>query len=391
MKKKNSDLINNDVTLLLTIFNRRQFTLRWIDFIEKFNCPFNIYISDGGNDKLLQKKLEKIAKKNKKITYKKFTYYKNYKNFFEKFYLSTKEIKTKYTYICEDDDFLIFENIKKSAEFLNKNKSYTCSGGQSYHLEILQENFLFGRKEHEMKNISYKDNSKFKRVLKVLNNMQSNWNCLHRTKDLNKIFQIKNKKEFKSYLETELLFVLSSFFLGKINRFNHIEYIKTDNTEFSSSENFSKRFEYLSIISSPNYSSENYAFIHFFKKNFSKKQIKIVEKVLLKFITNSNAERFNEIYLSSIIKFKKFLRSIFKYILVKLRLFSYIKIIFIKTFFIKSKANNFYNKATDISIISQKNINFFKMLIKFLDQPKNKEKKIDSVSFEKSFKNEKIF
>ena len=107
MKKKNSDLINNDVTLLLTIFNRRQFTLRWIDFIEKFNCPFNIYISDGGNDKLLQKKLEKIAKKNKKITYKKFTYYKNYKNFFEKYYLSTKEIKTKYTYICEDDDFLI--------------------------------------------------------------------------------------------------------------------------------------------------------------------------------------------------------------------------------------------------------------------------------------------
>ena len=188
-----------------------------------------------------------------------------------------------------------------------------------------------------------------------------------------------------------MLFVLSSFFFGKINRFNHIEYIKTDNTEFSSSENFSKRFEYLSIISSPNYSSENYAFIHFFKKNFSKKQIKIVEKVLLKFITNSNAERFNEIYLSSIIKFKKFLRFIFKYILVKLRLFSYIKIIFIKTFFIKSKANNFYNKATDISNISQKNINFFKMLIKFLDQPKNKEKKIDSVSFQKSFKNEKIF
>ena len=59
MDKKKLVSSKNDVTLLLTIYNRREFTLRWIDFIEKFNCPFNIYISDGGNDKYLQRKLEK--------------------------------------------------------------------------------------------------------------------------------------------------------------------------------------------------------------------------------------------------------------------------------------------------------------------------------------------
>ena len=30
-------------------------------------------------------------------------------------------------------------------------------------------------------------------------------------------------------LETELLFIMASFYYGKINRFNHVEYIKIDN------------------------------------------------------------------------------------------------------------------------------------------------------------------
>ena len=366
MDKKNLDPSRSDVTLLLTIFNRRQFTLRWINFIEQFDCPFDIYISDGGNDKFLQKKLEKIAKKNKKITYKKFTYYRNYKRLFEKFYLSTKEIKTKYTYLCEDDDFLIFENIKKSENFLNKNKSYSCSGGQSYNIEILKKNFLFGRKEHFQKNISYTDNSKFKRILKLLNNMQSNWNCLHRTKDINKIFELTNKIDFSSYLETELLFILSSFYFGKVNRFNHIEYIKIDNTEFSSSENFSINNDYLNIISSKTYSLENYAFIHFFKNKFSKKQNKVIEKVLHTFLTKANKERLNEIYPSAVIRFNIFLRSRIKYILTKLRLFNLVKKFFIKIFFVKTRDINFYNKSADINFISYKNINFFKKLILFI-------------------------
>ena len=366
MNKKILNASKNDVTLLLTIFNRRKLTLRWINFIEQFNCPFDIYISDGGNDRFLQKKLENIAKRNKKITYKKFTYYKNYKNIFEKFYLSTKDIKTKYTYLCEDDDFLIFKNIKKSEDFLNKNKSYSCSGGQSYNIEILKKNFLCGRKEHLQKNISYTDNSRYKRILKLLNNMQSNWNCLHRTKDINKIFKLTTTIDYRSYLETELLFIMASFYYGKINRFNHVEYIKIDNTEFSSSENFSKNSDYLDIISSLSYSMENYAFIHFFKKNFSNKQIKIIEVILNKFLRNSNKERFDKIYPSIKNKINNFLRMIVKCILLKLNLFSLIKKIFIRIFYIKSKNINFYNKSSDISFISQKNINFFNKLILFL-------------------------
>ena len=65
MSKKKYLTSKSQVTLLLTIFNRRKFTLRWIEFIKEFKCPFKIYICDGGNDIFLQKKLHELSKNNK--------------------------------------------------------------------------------------------------------------------------------------------------------------------------------------------------------------------------------------------------------------------------------------------------------------------------------------
>ncbi len=362
-------MIKNEVTLLLTIYNRREFTLRWMRFIKDFNCPFNIYICDGGNDQVLERKLINLTKNNPKIKYKKFTYYKNYENFFEKFFLSTKDIETKYTYLCEDDDFLIFENIKKSEHFLNKNRNFSSSGGQSFNVEIIQNNFLFARKEH-IKSISYKDNSKFKRILKVLNNMQSNYNCLHRTSSLNKVFEMMHKINFKNIYETELLFVLASLYFGKVNRFNHIEYVKCDNTEYSSSKNFAYHHQYLDIITSPNFSLENYAFVYFFRKKFFKFQINVIKEKINKFLFNIHTERTNEIYKTFWQGLFYNQRKIIKFILLRLNLFNFFKKIYVKLFFIKSKNINLYSKSFDVKILSEKNIIFFEKLIKFLSKTK---------------------
>lgn len=372
MSKKKYLTSKSQVTLLLTIFNRRKFTLRWIEFIKEFECPFKIYICDGGNDIFLQKKLYQLSKNNKNIIYRKFKYYKNYKKLFEKFYLATKEIKTEFTYLCEDDDFLIFENIKKSEYFLKHNKNYTSSGGQSYNMEILSEDFFISRTEHQSKNISYKKNSSFERVINVLRNMQSNWNCLHRTNNLMKSFSLINKIDYRSYHETELLFILSSFYYGKINRFNHIEYIKIDNTEFSSSENFSKNNNYINIISSKNYSLENYAFFAFFNKFFSKEQNLILEKTLNIFLTNANAERLHKIYPSFKIYMIQRLRYFIKAILTKTNTFVPIKKIYIKFTCSKNQSLNLYNKSEYVKKISEKNLGFFNKLMLFLKNNKNK-------------------
>ncbi len=354
-----------DVTLLLTIYNRRKFTLRWIDFIKTFNCPYKVYICDGGNDGYLERKLQNISKKDKKITYKKFKYYKNYKNFYEKFYKATKYIKTKYIYICEDDDFLIFENIKKSEKFLNENKKYTCSGGQSYNLELINNSFVFSRLEH-LYNISFRDESKFKRIIKVIGKMQSNYNCLHRTENLTKIFKLLNQVSFKNIYESELLFVLTSFFYGKINRFNHIEYIKVDNIKHSSSSNFLKSKDYLGIISSKEFSYENYSFLYFFKKYFKNSEIEKIENKLSNFLENINRYRLKQIYPDPFQKTKNYISNFLKQILIKTNLFWIIKKTIIRINNIQVGELNFYTDTIRANILSKKNILFFKNLLIFL-------------------------
>ena len=255
---------------------------------------------------------------------------------------------------------MIFENIIKSGTFLDKNKDYTCSGGQSFNLEILNNNFFIGRSEHIYKNISYKQNLKSKRLISLLNNMQSNWNCLHRTSDLSKTFKLMNDINFQNYIESELLFILSSFYSGKIKRFDHIEYIKVDNTFFSSSENFSKQNNYLKIISSKTYSYENYAFLELFKKKFSNKELQTLENNLSEFLIKANKYRFNEIYPTTIKKLTRHLRHIIKIFLKSVNLFYLCKIIYAKIFFFKTVEDNVYSKSLHVKEIINKEKSFLK-------------------------------
>ena len=58
---------NHDITILLTIYNRLEHTIKWLDFAEKQKIPFDIFISDGGNIHDIKKKI--------KFKKKKFKYY----------------------------------------------------------------------------------------------------------------------------------------------------------------------------------------------------------------------------------------------------------------------------------------------------------------------------
>ena len=48
---------NFNITIVLTIYNRLNFTIKWLDFAEKQKIPFDIIISDGGNIANIKKKL----------------------------------------------------------------------------------------------------------------------------------------------------------------------------------------------------------------------------------------------------------------------------------------------------------------------------------------------
>ena len=99
------------ITILLTVFNRVEFTKKWLNFANNINVKFKIFLCDGGADNELLLLINNNTYPNLKIKYFKAQYYQNYENFWEKFYESLSLIDTDYTYLAEDDDFIVPTNI----------------------------------------------------------------------------------------------------------------------------------------------------------------------------------------------------------------------------------------------------------------------------------------
>ena len=285
--------MKNNLTILLTIFNRSEYTLRWINtYIDK-SCPFQVFICDGGNDKNLEEKLTKLSERYEKITYQKFNYYENYNNFYEKFYFAVENIKTKYIYIAEDDDYLIYENIYNSIKFLDQNDDYVCSGGKNFEITPYNQN-LFKKflviSEENQKVFSSDDENVEERIKKMLQNIYSNYNCVFRRDAILEIFKNLYEKNNINLWVSELIFILHTCLIGKIKRFPHIEYIKIANVENSSSYNFFKSINLFKLITSKKFSIENYDILTLFNfKDFDENESKNIETLI-----NNNLSMFWE-------------------------------------------------------------------------------------------------
>lgn len=276
--------MKNKLTILLTIFNRPKHSLRWINFYIRKSSPYEVFICDGGNDKVLEDELKKIAQNNSKVYYEKFRYYENFENFHEKFFYAVNKIKTEYIYLAEDDDFLIFQNLDKSIKFLDQNKDYVCCGGKNFEMSIYNENMYknFAVISEENTNIFSVENAKpADRVKKMVQKVYSNYNCMFRREALVKIFKNLNDLNGFNLWVSELIIILHTCVLGKIKRLDHIEYIKIANIENSSSYSFFKNTDLFSLITSKKFSYENYNVLNLFKDaSFNKDNFVAIEKLI---------------------------------------------------------------------------------------------------------------
>ena len=355
-----------NITILLTIFNRVDYTNKWLDFAEKTKVPFKIFISDGGNITNIKKKLD-LKKRKLNISYKKFKYYKNYNHLYEKFYESVKKIDTKYVFIADDDDYIFSNSIIKSARFLNQNKHYSCAKGINCLGELIRNNDkvlgLALRDEGKKKYKSISSNIPDLRLIEYYKkNHLSVYNGLHRRDSLLKTFKILNSKNFFNLFVTELIFCLSVIYNGKIVRMNHIDYIKMDNTNLSSSYNFFLLRPFSSISKSKEFSKENNLIFKSIKF-FSNKNKQIFSFLHNKAIENDRVLRIEEENNKGSF-FKKF-RWIIKNILIEMKLYYLIKYFYLKLF----KSNYFYKRVVvfDKRIIKtvKKDINSFVKIVEF--------------------------
>lgn len=352
--------LNKEITLLLVIYNRPKYSLKWINNSIKNKIPFNIIIADAGNDSKLANSIKKSIKNYKNIKYLKCKYFPPHsKNYLYNFLYAINKIKTKYTYICEDEDFIIPENIIKSAYFLEKNKKYTVSAGQNINISINSVgllNYLVFNTEQNF-SVGNLDQEKFdERIIKFLDGLHlSHWNCLHRTLNLRKTMNILNKVKFNNYMIFEIHFNLLILFYGKSNRFNHIEYIKNNDISNSSSYTYLKNSEIFSILSEKNFSIENYQSLFFLNKFLKKSISNKIEKKLSKNLENTYKYW---IYYSNYYKTNTYLiKSKIKNFLVKIKFFYILKFFFNIIKYKKIKNRLYFSKNDLSKSLIKKNIN----------------------------------
>ena len=287
----NNKFNDYNVTVLLTIFNRLDFTKKWLDFAEQQKMPFKILISDGGNlDNV--KELLNLEARNLDIKYKKYHFYKNYKRIFEKFFFAIKHVKTDFVILCEDDDYLNINGIIKSAKFLKNNEKFSCVKGINLCGELSPKknifNYLAIRKEDkDFNNKGITNNKSEDRLINYYrNNHLSLYNGLQRKSVLQKVFRVLNKDFYNLYI-TELIFVLIIINEGKIKRGDYIDYFKMDNTAFSSSTNFSVFIPYSEISKSKKFSVENNLVLTYLNLKKKKKLFVEIHNKLIKKDENS--------------------------------------------------------------------------------------------------------
>jgi hypothetical protein len=219
--------MNNDLTIILFILDRSDFTLRFLKYYNSLNIQFKLIIGDGGKN-VINHKIKSEIKKNSKIFYKKFTnefdLRKNtydYNKFFFRKIECLKLVRTKYVKFISDDDFLITSTLKKSIKFLNNNKDYFGAGGPLIDFQIKGD-----RKYGVISNLSYNYNlksinydTKIIRIKKFLTQVHYIWHYVCNTKKLLKIYKISSKFSKNDDHFKDIFHAILCVAEGKLHRF----------------------------------------------------------------------------------------------------------------------------------------------------------------------------
>ncbi len=204
--------IFKSTTLLITIKDQITFTKQLINFLNSQRISINIFVADGSKNN--QKKLFK----NLKHKYR-YIYYgedKDLKDYYSKIYSSLKMIKTNFVFFCDQDDFINFDCLRKKEDFLINNIEYSAAKGFLYNFSG-HGNKLFLRERTYLKEIK---NRKFL-ISRIINNFHfRSYYCLHRKKNLLKVYKLIVKNKIGNVRTAEFMMDISTLLSGQIHLIN---------------------------------------------------------------------------------------------------------------------------------------------------------------------------
>src|SRR5438132_11425595 len=122
--------IDRDLTVLLPLKGRPEFTLRWMKYADSVRFPFRVLIADGSEDETGPKILSNKANfPNVNYEYMRYPYDQTYAEYYSKVVDALSHVKTPFAVMADNDDFFIVEGLRNAVAFLRAHPDYSACGG----------------------------------------------------------------------------------------------------------------------------------------------------------------------------------------------------------------------------------------------------------------------
>lgn len=124
------------ITIILPLKDREEYTARWIN--ENIFDEFDYIIADGSKTSANQKLISTLANR-KNIEYIRYEYDQNVRDFAKKMLDASKQVKTPYLLVCDNDDFINPSGIWDCISVLETNDDFVMSGGAIYEVSSIEK------------------------------------------------------------------------------------------------------------------------------------------------------------------------------------------------------------------------------------------------------------
>ena len=134
-------MLKDELTIVLLLKGRDNFSVRWFDHAVANSLPCKVLVADGGHDHGLENRLrlnhvfDKID-----CDYIKYPFDENIPTFFRKVSDALKRVKTPFVVLASNDDFYFFDALAASMEFLKGNPDFACSRGEIWDFSVIPRN-----------------------------------------------------------------------------------------------------------------------------------------------------------------------------------------------------------------------------------------------------------
>ncbi|MGV8948006.1 MAG: TIGR00180 family glycosyltransferase [Candidatus Paracaedibacter sp.] len=227
--------MNNQLTLLVYLKDRSEFTKRFVDYLSAIKYPFPVIFADGsiGNENEV---FFTLAKK-KDFTYEYIRYPKDetLSDYYAKGASAIKKVKTPYVMLVDNDDFPILEGQLKAIDFLDKNQDYGgCNGrvggvvvnptaSNPYGEKILLLPYYCNSMD---RSILLDQETGTKRIKAYLGNFYSIFYSVYRTENLTHTLKKVRELNFSDLGILELFFSYMQLAQGKVHTIDSLTYIR---------------------------------------------------------------------------------------------------------------------------------------------------------------------